>query len=261
MKSCIFCPNPRTQKRGEHVWDDWVNRSDGRALRRRATVGELGKHGALIREYPVQEVNVTKPVVCDCCNNGWMSDLTSHAKLTIEGFQRHERPATLLPLGILTVSAFMFMKSAVLDYSAEKTRPPFISPIICHRFRSVMRGVGSIHLPEGVQIWMARYRGERKEEYRFWIDSMALTFGPYRGFDILVITYVAQAFVLQLTFPRWRKRKQPTVLPVFTQADVWDVASVPIWPDVHHATWPPLKYLNGAALQDFRHRLETVQFR
>jgi len=213
MLPCIFCPNPRTSKRGEHVWDDWVNRSDGKPLRRRATVGELGKDGALIREYPVREVNVTKDVVCDPCNNGWMSDITAHTKLTIEGFMRHERTATLLPLGILTVATFAFMKSAVLDYSAEKTRPPFISPATCHRFRAAMQGSGSIFVPEGVQIWMARYRGEREVEYRFWIDSMALTVGPYRGYDILLITYVAEAFVLQLTFPRWRKHKQPSVVP------------------------------------------------
>jgi hypothetical protein len=183
----------------------------------RATVGELGKNGVLIREYQVREVNVTKDVVCDQCNHGWMSDLTAHAKLTIEGFMRYERPATLLPLGILTITAFAFMKSAVLDYSAETTRPPSISPATCHRFRASMQGIGPFFLPEGVQVWMARYRGERKVEYRFWIDSMAITVGPYRGYDVLLITYVLGAFVFQLAFPKWRKHKRPTVLPFFTQ--------------------------------------------
>src|SRR2546423_15241532 len=29
---CIFCPNRRTRKRGEHVWDDWLNREHGKDI-------------------------------------------------------------------------------------------------------------------------------------------------------------------------------------------------------------------------------------
>ena len=260
MKPCIFCPNPRTKAKGEHVWDDWLNRENGRSLKIRSTVGELGENGVLIREYPTRRINVTKDVVCDECNHEWMSDLTTHAKLTLEGFIRFERAATLLELGIVTIAAFAFMKAAVLDYSAENVRSPYFSPAVCHRFRaSLQSDRAAVFLPEGFQVWIANYRSTRRRELLFWIDSFAITAGPFTGYSALVITYVVGAFVFQITYPRWmRFGKRRPGRPFLTQPGIWDSASIPIWPNVDAATWPPPKYLNGGSLQNFRERLKTI---
>jgi hypothetical protein len=32
-KPCVFCPSIRTNKLGEHVFDDWLNRLDGKVIR------------------------------------------------------------------------------------------------------------------------------------------------------------------------------------------------------------------------------------
>lgn len=52
MESCIFCPNPRTTKRGEHVWDDWLNREGGKAIADSSTTSYFGVGGEHIRSHP-----------------------------------------------------------------------------------------------------------------------------------------------------------------------------------------------------------------
>lgn len=264
MKPCIFCPNPRTTKRGEHVWDDWLNWDDGKPLRMLSTFVEFGRDGAFVREYKTRSVSVTKDVVCDKCNQEWMSDLSNNAKSILEGFIKHERPATLLPVGVLTIVAFAFMKSVVLDYSAEDERSPFVQPAMCARFRhSLTSGLpdDTIALPSGLQVWMAKYRRERRMENVYWIDALHLNAGPLRGYDILQITYVVGAFAFQLTFPKWRKRtRRRPPGPVITQHRIWDDAAIPIWPNVPIAMWPPAKYLDRASLEHFRYRFRIVNF-
>ena len=88
---------------------------------------------------------------------------------------------------------------------------------------------------------------------------MQFDLGPFRGYGVLVITYVVGAFAFQLA--RWRRHsKRRAPLPVITQVQVWDAASTAIWPDVGAASWPPPKHLDGRAIEDFRERFKTVHF-
>jgi hypothetical protein len=260
MRACIFCPNPRTTKRGEHIWDDWLNREHGEHLRFHYHVYEYGSGDEPIREYPARKLDQTSGVVCDSCNNTWMNELTEQAKHALEGFIRYDRSATLLELGILTTVCFAFMKSAVLDYTYEETRPPYISPSACSRFRLWLSGASDTPwLPDGLQVWIAWYRRKRQMEARTWINGLNFTSGTFKGYKVLLITYVVGSLALQITLPRWTKhlRKQGR-LPSFNQGPIWDDACIPIWPGVHTARWPPPKYLDHAALEDFQKRFRTV---
>ena len=75
-RPCIFCPSLGTNKRGEHVFDNWLNREHGKEIRRPGIVIEFGQDDAVERQYKSNSIQVTKPVVCNNCNNTWMSDLT-----------------------------------------------------------------------------------------------------------------------------------------------------------------------------------------
>src|SRR4029079_12587905 len=136
MKPCIFCPNPRTKKRGEHLWDDWINREDGKPIRRPGTVTIYGEDGAIVRQYPSDRLDVTSDVVCDPCNNTWMSDLSTEAKHRLEPLIRRADPTDFHEADLLTIAAFAFLKSAVLDWSTiELNRKPCISRTACVSFR------------------------------------------------------------------------------------------------------------------------------
>jgi len=43
---CAFCPSLATTKRGEHIFDDWLNRIDGKAIIDRYIVLHQDKRGA-----------------------------------------------------------------------------------------------------------------------------------------------------------------------------------------------------------------------
>ncbi len=93
-----------------------------------------------------------------------------------------------------------------------------------------------------------------------WSNGLILKSGAFKGYHIYVFTYVVGHFAFQLTFPKWSKqsRKRPP-LPFLTQSLRWDQASIPIWPDVTAAEWPPALYLDSAGLQEFRNRFAQLQ--
>jgi hypothetical protein len=259
MKRCIFCRNPRTRKRGEHVWDAWLNRERGVRIKSKAIITEFGRDDLLVREYPAIGLNVTKDIVCDTCNNEWMSDIAAHAKRVLEGIIRHDEPRTLDTEAIVTVAALAFLKAAVLDWSGEETRTPCISRSLCTRFQRSLTSPSSdaVVLPDGLQIWIAGYRSKRKMEARAHIDELEGSSGSFRGCRILLITYIVGFFALQLTFPQWRKRsRQYQPLPSFQP--LGDMRSVAIWPNVRTARWPPRQYLSRGTLDDFRERFRRV---
>ena len=259
MRLCIFCDNPRTIKHGEHVWDNWLNREGGKDIRRPSRAFFYGVGGKLVREYPTDRLEVTLPVVCDPCNNEWMSDLSNHAKDRLEGCIRRDQPAHFDFHDILILTSFFFLKSAVLDWSVEsQTRTPCISRANCLAFRLSLVADGSddIALPLGLQVWIAHYRRTHVMEAQALIDELTGR-GLYRGYRIVLITYVVGSFIFQLAFPRWRKRTRNRPAAPFFQM-LGDVQSVAIWPGVETAHWPPPAHVDSRSLEIFRERFRRV---
>lgn len=261
MKSCVFCPNPRTTTRGEHIWDDWLNREDGRTLKYHYEVTEFGPDDAIIRTFSKRNLSETKPVVCDDCNSTWMSDVTNHSQPIIDGLGRHQRPTCLLPLGIVIIAALATMKAMVLDAAYESFRPPRFPRLSCVHFReSLTASSRELSIPNGTQIWLAAYRRTKQVDARFWMQELILKTGRYAGFRVFLITYVVSAFVFQLAYPRWMRLSRLTVEPPFLkQASTWDRFSFPIWPHADYVVWPPHSFLerDGRSLEDFSNRFGT----
>jgi hypothetical protein len=259
-KPCIFCDNPRTKKRGEHIWDNWLNREDGKQIHDPSTTYYYGADGAFIRSHPSTGLNVTIDVVCDSCNSTWMSDLTGTAKELLEPLIRRDTPTTFDDFGIITIAAFAFMKSAVLDWSTpDPNRKPCISRTACTTFRTslVSRSYsGDIAIPTGVQIWLARYQRTHKMEAFAFSEEM-IGVRRFQGYRILVITYLVGSLIFQLTYPRWvgLTRNRPTAPFFQVIGDNW---SVPIWPDVSVADWPPLAHVTSRTLESFRERFRRI---
>jgi hypothetical protein len=249
-RSCTFCPLPPTLKRGEHIFDDWLNRVDGKPISEKFTFTQTGENGEVLRTFRKSSMDTTAAVVCDTCNHGWMSDLTNHTKATAEGFIRHHRAATILPLGIVTLTAFAFMKAAVVD--AER-KTGFISPSLTQRFGATQEP------PPGVQLWLGCFFGRHLMSAHVWSDALLLRSGAFKGYHIYVFTYQVGHLALQLTYPRWAKstRKRPP-LPALTQHEGWDEGSVLIWPGVTAARWPPPKHLNSETLKIFKNRFGNL---
>jgi hypothetical protein len=258
---CIFCPNPRTTKRGEHVWDDWLNRKDGKEIYDPSTTSYYGLGGKLIRQHPSVRMDVTSDVVCTRCNNEWMSDLSGRAKPLLEPIIRDSRPRDFNELDIVTLTAFAFMKSAVLDWQPKQIRrKPCISRTAClafHHSLTSRSATGEIAFPDGLQVWLAWYRRIHRMEAQAFSEEMTGA-RQFKGYRILVITYIVGAFVFQLTYPRWTKTRRNRPPAPFFQV-IGDIQSVPIWPDVTAAFWPPETHINSSTLESFRERFRRIR--
>lgn len=258
MLVCIFCANRRTQTRGEHIWDDWINWEDGKSSVLPSTTFEYGADGELIRSYPSKGLRVAHPVVCDECNSSWMSELTALVKEQLEPSTRRDEPVSLGHLGIKALAAFAFMKAAVLDAAAlDKGRRPFIP----RRAALALRGhflstEPSLVLPSGLQVWIARYQRTHVMEALTFTEEITGA-SNLKGYKILVCTYVLGSFLFQLTLPKWVKPTRRRLDPPFLVGHD-DAISVPIWPNVSSAYWPPLESINKGTLQAFRERFRRI---
>jgi hypothetical protein len=251
--NCIFCGSPATDKRGEHVFDDWLNRIDGRRVKDLYTFELSGKDGRLIRTYQERGINTTRPVVCDPCNHEWMSALTNNSKKIVEGLIRHECATILSPEDIATISAWLFMKAAVV--AADNSTRRFFSPSRCGLFAE------NRTLPDGLQVWLAAFRGRHKMAARAWSDTIGIKSGGLKGYELYLFTYVVGHLACQLTYPRWTKvnpRRPP--LPVIEQAPDWTGVAIPVWPETTAVQWPPWRPLDDKTLDAFRYRFtENMQ--
>ena len=183
-----------------------------------------------------------------------MSDLTNHSSTLLEPSIRRDVPIDLDAVGIVTLTAFAFMKSAVLDWRARaRHRQPCISRAACMAFQRSLTSQdprSDIAFPSGLQVWVARYQRKYTMEAQAFTEEM-------KGYRILLVTYVVGSFIFQVTYPRWSKptRKRPD-RPFFRIVD--DFYSVPIWPNENFAHWPPPLKVGSRALESFRQRLRRV---
>lgn len=264
LERCIFCSRPRTNKLGEHVWDAWLNRENGKTIFDPGHTYHYGINGALIRDHPSHGLHVTLPVVCDHCNNNWMSDLSNAAKPLLEPSIRRNVPRDYDIGDIWTLTAFMFLKAAVLDWAAKSSiRQPCISRAACVAFRESLmspelpeRGIA---LPDGLQLWIARFRRTQKMEARTSTDELTGV-RQFKGYKILVVTYQVGSFIFQMTFPRWTRRTRNHPDPPFFDIH-GDLASVRIWPGVDVSYWPPPAQVSGKTFDAFRQRFRRVLIR
>lgn len=245
-KPCLFCPKPRTNKRGEHIFDDWLNRLNGKTIDDRYEFRELDATGAVVKTFTRRTMDTTRRAVCDTCNSGWMSDLTNEFKKTAGGIIRFDRPTTMLPLGLATLSAFTFMKAAVVDdYHAT----PLVLRAWCLAFAD------TLEMPLGTQVWCGRFRTTHRMATRAFSTTARVNSGRWFGYQSYVFTYAIGNLALQISIPRRTKwAARDTAPPFFIQKPFWDVASIPIWPDIDRGTWPPPNHLTDESLKLLRDR-------
>jgi hypothetical protein len=241
--------NPAATGDGEHLFDDWMNRKDGVPLEQRYTLIETGLNDGLLRKGPARRINVTRPVVCDRCNNEWMGDLTNRAKGILHDAVFHTRPMMLGAEEIVTIVAYAMLKAIVYDRGRSDGLPFSFSPAVAREFAD------SLCAPGGAQVWVAYLRSKHLHGARAALGAAHFNKAPFRGYRLVVFTYALNHFVCQLTYPRWIKQRPCDVeRPFVKQVDEWEAASIPIWPNVQQARWPTAESLDDERYEAFADR-------
>ena len=206
--------------------------------------------GELLK-YPTKKIKVVAKVVCERCNNTWMSRLEDeHLKPAIENLLFSENRTTLTAKEIVAISAFAF-KTLILANHKDLTSAPFFPRVQRFRFRRELR------IPDGVQIWMASRKALAGKYYGFWRSAGGGVNekSPY-SFRLYSCTWNFQNIVLQALGTKWdnstqRKNEPPSLSP----SSEWERAAVLIWPPRGNLIfWPPPFYLGDNTIEAFTDR-------
>ena len=118
MKQCAFCLRP-AKMTGEHIWSAWIGRLFDDQEIIFYTI-ERGVKPEDTAHWKSRSIDAKASVVCEQCNNGWMSDLDAEASITMSNMIRYGWGVSLLPLGIAIVAAFAFKTAVVVDRASSK---------------------------------------------------------------------------------------------------------------------------------------------
>jgi hypothetical protein len=244
---CAFCP-ASANITGEHLWSDWAGKMLGE---RRYTFTRKELDGSVLT-WKQDGLNSKANVVCDDCNNGWMSQLETKTKAVAGDMVCKCTPTILEDRDIATIAAFGFLKAVVADHMHEN-RPPFYTFEERQLFRRTLA------VPSGVQMWLA---------------SMPVVHGIFkqmtiyppqntpRRFELNVFSYGLGHLVIQVAGCRWKKKayRRHAAPPVLTQALEWYPHSIPFWPwDGNPVSWPAAGHLGHEDIDTFVQRWTNLE--
>ena len=247
-KMCAFCPADAVEKGGEHIWDNWINKALPKMMYR--ATEHLAPDAPIIR-YDTPSLSKQFPVVCDRCNNGWMSVLTDKFKQTFSRTVLDGEPFTLSPRDAALLVSFTFMKAVVTSHGIDDE--PFFTRAARETFRT------SQAIPPGIKGWFAAFEGISRMNTKNNILIVSSDEGILRGKEFLSYSYVVGKLVIQLVAPRWKNvtdRGKPLVS--LSPAAWWNDSVTRFWPgDGNLVLWPPSKHFADDTIQIFIDRFSN----
>jgi hypothetical protein len=175
-----------------------------------------GPGGELVSQHVGMGLDWKAKVVCESCNNGWMSDIeTQHAKPSMTDLILG-KPNTPIGQSRATSIAIFAFKTAVILNHMHRRVEPFFRPSVRHRFRQ------HLAIPGNVTMWMAGF-SPSKGEVQTWYSDGKLS--PANSIELYTCTYAVGHFVFQVV-GQWQNR-----LTAFRPHDAaFDRIAVPFWP-------------------------------
>jgi hypothetical protein len=246
MKLCAFCLRAAKMS-GEHMWSAWIERLFA-DFTGRYSFKTLVSEG-VTKHWKSGSINLKAHVVCEPCNNTWMSDIDAEAKMTMKDMIRCAAHVTLLRRGIASIATFAFKTAVVADH-VRPDRRPFFSHSARKRFAT------TLEIPTGVQMWLAAFRGAHLLSGRYTMHYAKVRSGRFKGFELYIFTYVAGFLGLQVTGWRWASiAKRRRFTPVLAQDPAFGPVAVPFWPsDGTPVVWPPPAHFDDQSVEIFANR-------
>jgi len=225
-RECAFCPATANLS-AEHLWGQWM----GRLFPGRKRFTSKNQKGEIIREWSSDKLDWTARVVCEQCNNTWMSDIESQAKPVLSQFILGEAQA-ISQSQADSIALFAFKSAVIFDHIRFDHAPPFFSRSARLGFRKERA------IPATVRMFIGGYLPRGKGEVLSCYHE-----GTLSGTEKVVLyvcTYAAGHLVFQVVSYKQRGftkiRVQPKNLRSF---------AVEFWPWVAGGTaaWPPVGVL------------------
>ena len=247
MAQCLFCYETRLTK--EHLWPDWIVRLFKTRVppRKGAYTATHYRRGQPVRSWRQNTITSRTRLVCQQCNNEWMSDVEQCAQPLLVPFihtSRHHGPLTAEEHCAL--AAWVTLRSMVFESRHPEDRWAYYSD----EDRRSFAHADPMFPPDNTLIWMGPFDGPRNSADYF-IDnyiSTRETVGVHN--TTIILDQVA------IAFSTWKGVRRRIDWKRFN-ADGWNDVVRLIWPACRGKPvyWPPPRYLTLSMLQTLRDRL------
>jgi hypothetical protein len=124
LENCVFCDAPETTE--EHIVADWAPCAFMKSKRQKAGFNGEFTDGNTLR-MGVGEAIDTAKVVCQPCNNGWLSDVDEAAANALKPAIRGQASVTLDADGQSAVAAWVFKCALIFDVQGHGATGPLSS--------------------------------------------------------------------------------------------------------------------------------------
>jgi hypothetical protein len=215
-KECAFCPST-AKLSGEHIWSDWMG----------ALFPGKKKYLDLIKRknWSSSELDWKAKVVCEPCNNGWMSEIERlHAKPAMADLIDGKLDIPIPQSRAKPIALFAFKTIVVLEHLNRSRAIRFFPRQVRYRFRE------KLEIPPKVRMWMTGFLP--KGQGRIFTSYHELP--KPDSLELYVCTYGVGRLVFQVV-----AESKPTSL-VFSPTAGFEHLAVPFWPDIPGGfIWPP----------------------
>ena len=168
-------------------------------------------------------LNWKAKVVCEPCNNGWMSNIEEqHAKPAMTDLIAGKLDIPIPQSTATSIAIFAFKTAVVIEHLNKSRGGRFFPRQVRHRFRE------TLEIPPTVRTWLAGYlpRGQGR------VMSIYHDL-PDGSLELYVLTYAIGRFVFQLVAER-----KPSSL-TFSPITGYEHLAVPFWPRIPDGfMWP-----------------------
>ena len=250
MNQCFFCgptDNPLTE---EHVWPQWVSRllfgeyGSNRFVHVRSTGGNT------TGLWESRNIDVTTDVVCDKCNNVWLSqfendDIKPLATPLILG----SHDVLLPPVAQWKVAAWAYKMAMLLEVSNPDRPRRFFTAADRKHFRDTTLA------NEHVRVFLSKYRyGQHPAHAHLPVHNFTEREGDRRSFDLKISTMTAGALGMQVLAVRSASSGELVYASEveFEFLGKARDAIVRIWPPSSDAVrWPPVQTMTPQDVEDW----------
>jgi hypothetical protein len=217
-RECAFCPST-AKLSAEHIWSEWIGAlQPGKKLLR-----YYDADGKLARSWVKNQLDWTAKVVCEDCNNTWMSRIENdHAKPALSDLIAGNSDVVIDAKRVDSIALYCFKTALVIDLISPLA-PPFFQAAERYAFRT------SLAIPPIINIWMAKLAPTGKGRVNSGYGKASMS--PADIIRSYVCTFAAGHFVFQLVAIRSRRAFEP--IPGFEHL------AIPFYPRFDRFDWPP----------------------
>jgi hypothetical protein len=220
MPECAFCPQS-AKLSGEHLWSAWMGDLLPAKTIRFARYGDKGQVEA---DWLSTELDWTAKVVCEKCNNTWMSAIENdHAKPAMSSLILGKLDTEVTESTAHSIALFAFKTAVVFDH-LQRARPRFYPRAARHAFRE------NLFIPPTVRMWMARCTRSVNGHVHSCYHEGKPEFAR-KTFELYICTYSVGQFLFQVVSER-----QPSYF-VLSPDPRFEQFAIPFWPSPKVVKW------------------------